>query len=61
VSPWIPADAFQKKEAFHGSTLMPLKTFDTGVLQVRFWRLFGLAEHNINNWMNIDKLFRTRN
>jgi hypothetical protein len=36
VSPWIPADAFQKKEAFHGSSLMPLKSFDTGVLQVRF-------------------------
>ncbi|CAO3686945.1 unnamed protein product [Umbelopsis vinacea] len=37
VSPWIPADAFQKKEAFHGSSLMPLKSFDTGVLQISFF------------------------
>ncbi|GAB5588307.1 MAD2 mitotic arrest deficient-like 2 [Umbelopsis nana] len=34
VSPWIPADATQKQENFNGSNLIPLKSFDTGVLQV---------------------------
>ncbi|KAG2176853.1 hypothetical protein INT44_007517 [Umbelopsis vinacea] len=35
VTPWIPAGDGQKADAFSGSHLIPLKSVDTGVLQVR--------------------------
>ncbi|KAG2184854.1 hypothetical protein INT43_000767 [Umbelopsis isabellina] len=34
VSPWIPAEEFQKPEAFRNSNLIPLKSLNTGAIQL---------------------------
>lgn len=34
VSPWIPAEEFQKPEAFRNSSLIPLKSLSTGAIQL---------------------------
>ncbi|KAI9284477.1 DNA-binding protein [Umbelopsis sp. AD052] len=37
VTPWIPAGDGQKADAFSGSHLIPLKSVDTGVLQMNLF------------------------
>ncbi|KAH8550923.1 DNA-binding protein [Umbelopsis sp. PMI_123] len=37
VTPWIPADDGTKCDAFSGSNLIPLKSVDTGVLQMNLF------------------------
>ncbi|KAM3587012.1 hypothetical protein VKS41_002058 [Umbelopsis sp. WA50703] len=34
VSPWIPAEEFQKPEAFRNSNLIPLKSLNTGAIKL---------------------------